>query len=232
MMAEALAEMEGWPDDPPEARRRRLGDLLGRMQAEQDEHRSVPFGAVRLIRDWELLIVENAARCLLNPRESGQWAYRVARDYAERYDGSHGTGLTPESAPPLEDILAFWTWELGLDRDTPAAPSGEKDMKREPSPAKGSKKARSPGKKEARFTPRQGQFLAFIQLYRKLHKRGPAELDMVEFFRVSPPSAHQMVVELEESGLITREPGVPRSARVAIPEGNIPPLEDVEGPPW
>ena len=32
MMAEALAEMEGWPHHPPEARRRRLWDLLGRMQ--------------------------------------------------------------------------------------------------------------------------------------------------------------------------------------------------------
>jgi hypothetical protein len=100
------------------------------------------------------------------------------------------------------------------------------------SPAKGSKKARAPGKKEARFTPRQGRFLAFIHLYRKLHERGPAELDMVKFFRVSPPSAHQMVVELEESRLITRQPGVPRSARVAIPEGDVPPLEDAEGPPW
>jgi len=31
---------------------------------------------------------------------------------------------------------------------------------------------------KARFTYRQGQFLAFIHLYRKLHRRGPAELDM------------------------------------------------------
>jgi repressor LexA len=84
----------------------------------------------------------------------------------------------------------------------------------------------------ATFTHRQGQFLAFIHLYRLLHKQGPAELDLVKFFRVTPPSVHQMVVKLEEQGLITREPGVPRSARVAVPVEEIPSLEPVEGPPW
>ena len=41
----------------------------------------------------------------------------------------------------------------------------------------------------ATFTQRQGQFLAFIHLYRRLHRRGPGELDMVKFFRVTPPSS-------------------------------------------
>jgi repressor LexA len=81
-------------------------------------------------------------------------------------------------------------------------------------------------------THRQGQFLAFIHLYRKLHRQGPAELDMVQYFRVTPPSVHGMVVKLEQLGLVTRERGVPRSVRVAIPEEEIPPLEDVAGPPW
>jgi repressor LexA len=55
---------------------------------------------------------------------------------------------------------------------------------------------------------------------------------MVKFFRVTPPFVHGMVVKLGELGLITREPGVPRSARVAIPEEEIPRLEEVEEPPW
>jgi len=82
------------------------------------------------------------------------------------------------------------------------------------------------------FTHRQGQFLAFIHLYRKLHRHGPAETDMVKFFRVTPPAAHSMVVKLEELGMVTREPGVARSIRVAISEEEIPALEETEGPPW
>jgi len=51
---------------------------------------------------------------------------------------------------------------------------------------------------------------------------------MVQYFRVSPPSVHQMIVKLEQMGLITREPGVARSARVAIAVDEIPDLESTE----
>ncbi len=84
----------------------------------------------------------------------------------------------------------------------------------------------------ATFTHRQGQFLAFIHLYRRLHRQGAAETDMVKFFRVTPPSAHDMVVKLDELGLVTREPGVARSIRVAIPEDEVPKVEETDGPPW
>jgi DNA-binding MarR family transcriptional regulator len=82
------------------------------------------------------------------------------------------------------------------------------------------------------FTQRQGQFLAFIHWYRKLHRQAPAETDIARFFRVTPPSAHLMVVKLEELGLIAKEPGVVRSIRVVVPEEEIPKLEDTDGPPW
>src|SRR3954466_651784 len=83
----------------------------------------------------------------------------------------------------------------------------------------------------ATFTHRQGQFLAFIHLYRKLHRRSPAELDIAQYFRLTPPAVHDMIVKLHELRLITRELGVARSIRVAIPPAEIPELEDVEGPP-
>ena len=79
----------------------------------------------------------------------------------------------------------------------------------------------------AQFTNKQGQYLAYIHLYRKLHRQGPSEADLVQFFRVSPPTVHQMIIKLEQLGLITREPGVPRSARVTIANSEIPELEDV-----
>jgi hypothetical protein len=89
-------------------------------------------------------------------------------------------------------------------------------------PAKTSK--RTP----ARFTAKQGQYLAYLYLCRKLHRQSPSESEIAEYFRVSPPSAHQMIVKLEELELITREPGVPRSVRVAVPRSEIPQLDDDE----
>jgi len=48
-----------------------------------------------------------------------------------------------------------------------------------------------------RYTPRQGQFLAFIYYYTKLNGRPPAEADMERYFQTSAPAVHQMVVTLE-----------------------------------
>jgi DNA-binding MarR family transcriptional regulator len=225
MMSEALAGMQAWQRRPSEKLRQELRDLLRRMRAEQNEYKNIPWGAARIIRDWELLLFEHALQCLLrSPHEAGHWAYQMARDYAERYDPSHGTGLTPASAPLVQDIADFWMEEFHLNAEAITAPAKTRKPKEKKSSAK-------PGKQKARFTHRQGQFLAFIHLYRKLHRQGPAELDMVRYFRVTPPSVHDMVVRLEQLGLVTREPGVSRSVRVAIPEKQIPPLENVAGPP-
>ena len=97
-------------------------------------------------------------------------------------------------------------------------------------------KRESPSKRPAeatnetgpRFTAKQGQYLTYLYLYRKLHRQSPAESEIGRYFRVSPPSVHQMIVKLEELGLITRQPGVPRSIRVAVPRSEIPELEDDE----
>jgi Mn-dependent DtxR family transcriptional regulator len=74
------------------------------------------------------------------------------------------------------------------------------------------------------FTPKQGQYLAFIHLYTRLHRRPPAEADMQQYFRVSPPSVHQMVLTLERAGLIRRQPRTPRSIEVLVDPNHLPGL--------
>ena len=74
------------------------------------------------------------------------------------------------------------------------------------------------------FTPKQGQYLAYIHLYTRLHRRAPAETDMQEYFRVSPPSVHRMVLTLERAGLITRQPRTPRSIEVLVDSKLLPEL--------
>jgi Mn-dependent DtxR family transcriptional regulator len=78
---------------------------------------------------------------------------------------------------------------------------------------------------EADYTPRQGQFLAFIYYYTKLNGIPPAEADMGRYFRVSPPSVHEMIKTLERRGYITREPGMPRTIRLLLPREELPDLE-------
>jgi Mn-dependent DtxR family transcriptional regulator len=75
-----------------------------------------------------------------------------------------------------------------------------------------------------RFTERKGQYLAFIYHYTKVNGKPPAEADMQHYFRVTPPSVHQMVVTLEANGFIERVPGQGRSIRLLVPREELPEL--------
>ncbi len=74
------------------------------------------------------------------------------------------------------------------------------------------------------FTDKQGQYLAFIHLYTKLNRRPPAEADIQQYFRVTPPTVHSMIVGLEQRGLIRRQPGVARTLEVLVPPAQLPEL--------
>ena len=75
-----------------------------------------------------------------------------------------------------------------------------------------------------RFTETQGQYLAFIHAYTLVNGRPPAEADIQRFFGVTPPSVHNMIVELERRGLITRVPRQPRSIVISIADDELPRL--------
>jgi repressor LexA len=74
------------------------------------------------------------------------------------------------------------------------------------------------------YTDKQGQYLAFIHYYGKIHGCSPSEAEMQQYFRVSPPAVHQMVLTLEAHGLITRTPGQARSIHLLIPRDELPDL--------
>ena len=62
-----------------------------------------------------------------------------------------------------------------------------------------------------RFTDKQGQCLAFIHAYSLVNGRPPGRADIQNFFRITPPSVHQMLLTLEREELIVRQKGVARS---------------------
>jgi hypothetical protein len=75
------------------------------------------------------------------------------------------------------------------------------------------------------FTKKQGQYLAFIYNYTKIHRRAPAELDLQCHFQVTPPSVHQMILGLELKRFIERTPGQARSIRLLVAPEHLPLLE-------
>ena len=75
------------------------------------------------------------------------------------------------------------------------------------------------------YTQKQGQYLTFIYHCTKIHLVAPSEADMQRYFRVTPPSVHQMVLTLEANGFIERTPWEARSIRVLVPREELPDLE-------
>jgi Mn-dependent DtxR family transcriptional regulator len=74
------------------------------------------------------------------------------------------------------------------------------------------------------YTDKQGQYMAFIYYYSKIHGYAPSEAEMQQYFRVSPSSVHQMILTLEARGLIERTPGQAWSIQVLIPREELPDL--------
>ena len=74
------------------------------------------------------------------------------------------------------------------------------------------------------FTAKQGQYLAFLYNYTKIHRQAPAESDLQRYFRTTPPTVHDMILKLELNGLIERTPGQARSIRLLVRPEHLPKL--------
>jgi repressor LexA len=70
-------------------------------------------------------------------------------------------------------------------------------------------------------TKRQIDFLAYIHYYTKIHGRAPAEHEIANFFNLSPPSVHQMILTLEKNGYISKVPGQARSIKIILTDDEL-----------
>lgn len=119
LVNEAVLRMDDFLNQPKtQNRQAALRETLSRMKQLQNEYRRHKWGHIRIIESSETLLVEKALECILSKSDCSFWAYHVAREYAERYDPSYGTGLIPESAPFMNDIVNFWIRLYGLDLPT------------------------------------------------------------------------------------------------------------------
>ena len=79
--------------------------------------------------------------------------------------------------------------------------------------------------KRKQYTAKQGQYLSFIYYYTKLNGYPPAEADVQRYFKTTPASIHNMIVQLEKQGFIQRKPREPRSIKLLLSRQEIPDLE-------
>jgi hypothetical protein len=117
LIQRAVERLESYVERPSDPKREALRELLRELESVNDEYKPIPYGTVRMIQDRDVLIVEDAVQCVLSPYSAPSWAYHLARNYTERYDPRYGTGLIPESAPLVMDIVDFWCEYYSIDPD-------------------------------------------------------------------------------------------------------------------
>lgn len=81
--------------------------LLQRLRAFQDERQRLRWGQVRVIRNWDLLLVEEGIAIALWSSGSPSQGYKLAVDFCQNYDGRYGNGLNGPSRERLQEIMDF-----------------------------------------------------------------------------------------------------------------------------
>jgi len=117
LITRSVERLGTYVERPSDPEREALREVLHDLESVNNEYESIPYGVVRIIQDKNVLIMEDAVQCVLSPYSAPSQAYHLARDYAERYDPRYGTGLIPESAPLVMDIVDFWCEYYSIDRD-------------------------------------------------------------------------------------------------------------------
>ena len=108
IVSSAIVQMESYLATQDEVGRQSLQGLLRQIdECQGDNYRRVHWNTVHFVRSGYLLKLEYALRCFVE-RDFPYWAYKLAREYVERYEPSYGTGLIPESVPMLLEVAEFW----------------------------------------------------------------------------------------------------------------------------
>ena len=91
----------------PKISRRAANTLLGALRAFQNEYKHLQWGAVRIIVDHNLLLIEEGLRIYLQGADSPSEGYRLAVRYCENYDPKYGNGLNGPSISRITEISRF-----------------------------------------------------------------------------------------------------------------------------
>jgi hypothetical protein len=103
----AITDLTTHTDEGDEAAAERT---LSQLIHFQNEHKRVKSYTIRIIKNRNLIILEDILRCLLAYRTDAAtaYAYDATRSYVEKYNPRYGTGLNVDSIPMLEKVIQFW----------------------------------------------------------------------------------------------------------------------------
>ena len=81
--------------------------LHDRLRAFQNVHQNQQWTSVRIVTDWNLMLVEKGLEIYLWRSDSPTHGYKLAADYCQHYDPRYGNGLNGPSAVKIGEIMRF-----------------------------------------------------------------------------------------------------------------------------
>jgi hypothetical protein len=83
--------------------------LLERLRTFQNVLQRQQWGPVRIIKDWNLVLIEQGLALYVRQARRPADGYTLAADYCRYYDPHYGTDLNGPAAEGIEAIIRFIT---------------------------------------------------------------------------------------------------------------------------
>lgn len=107
LFREAKALLTGADICHPKLNRQAAETLHNRLRDFQNEYQNQRWGPVRIVHNWNLMLIEHAQAIYLWHTDSPADGYKLAADYCQNYDSRYGNGLNGPSRTKIEEIVRF-----------------------------------------------------------------------------------------------------------------------------
>lgn len=107
LMREARGLLKGLPLWRPKVPRQPAAELYERLHDFQNQYESQRWALVRILKDYDLFLIEEALRIYLWDQDSPPAGYSLAAKYSKHYDPRHGTNLNGPSKARVLEIKRF-----------------------------------------------------------------------------------------------------------------------------
>jgi len=91
----------------PKLDRHSAQTLHDRLREFQNEYQNQQWGPVRILHNWNLLLIEKGLDVWLWHLDSPALGYKLAADYCQHYDSRFGNALSGPSRTKIEEIVRF-----------------------------------------------------------------------------------------------------------------------------
>jgi hypothetical protein len=117
LFLEARALLAGLDKTTPKLNRQAAQRLHDRLQDFHNEYKNQQWGLVRIVHNWNLLLVEEALGICLWHADSPSHGYKLAADYCRHYDSRYGNSLNDPSQAKIKEIVRFMFAVEALEDD-------------------------------------------------------------------------------------------------------------------